>query len=84
MATDTISVPLYSVVTRNDEQYVFIAQEGKAIKRQVSLGIMEGWRVQITKGVTIGEQILVEGHRDVENGDTIKVIRVIDNPGELL
>ena len=83
MVQKTVSVPVYSVVTRNDEQYVFIAEDGKAVKKSVSLGIMEGWRVQLTEGVNFGEQILVEGHRDVESGDTIKVIRVIDDQSEL-
>lgn len=82
-AQNAVSVPLYSVVARNDEQYVYVAQEGRAVKRQVTLGIMEGWRVQVSKGLAFGEQILVEGHRDVENNDAIKVIRVIDNPGVL-
>ncbi len=83
MVPKTVSVPVYSVVTRNDEQYVFVAEAGKAMKRPVSLGIMEGWRVQLTKGVNFDEQVLVEGHRDVESGDAIKVIRVIDNQGDL-
>jgi len=83
VAENSIAVPLYSVVTRNDEQYVFVARENKAVKRPVTLGIMEGWQVQVREGLDFGEQVIIEGHRDVEDGQPIKVVRVIDDPGEL-
>jgi len=83
VAENAISVPLYSVVSRNDEQYVFVAREGTAVKRPVTLGIMEGWQVQVRQGLDFGEQVLIEGHRDVEDGQQIKVVRIIDDPGEL-
>jgi membrane fusion protein (multidrug efflux system) len=83
VAENSIALPLYSVVTRNDEQYVFVARENKAVKRPVTLGIMEGWQVQVREGLDFGEQVIIEGHRDVEDGQPIKVVRVIDDPGEL-
>ena len=83
VAENSIAVPLFSVVTRNDEQYVFVARENKAVKRPVTLGIMEGWQVQVREGLDFGEQVIIEGHRDVEDGQPIKVVRVIDDPGEL-
>ena len=48
---NTLAVPFYSVISRNDEQYVFIEQDGLARKRKVKLGIMEKWMVQITAGL---------------------------------
>jgi membrane fusion protein (multidrug efflux system) len=82
-AENSIAVPLYSVVARNDEQYVFLAQEGKAYKRPVTIGIMEGWQVQVREGLDFGDQVIIEGHREVEDGQQINVVRIIDDPGEL-
>ncbi|MCP4339593.1 MAG: efflux RND transporter periplasmic adaptor subunit [Desulfobulbaceae bacterium] len=74
---NTLTVPFYSVISRNDEHYVFIEEEGVARKRKVSLGIMEKWMVQITAGLTPGDKLLIEGHRDVENKQKIKIIKAL-------
>ena len=52
-------------------------------KRNVKMGIMDGWMVQITTGLAAGENLVVEGHRDVENGQQVNVIKALTNPGEL-
>lgn len=81
---NSLSVPFYSVISRNDDQYVFVEEEGLARKRQVKLGIMENWMVQVTEGLEPGDRILIEGHRDVENDQKIKVIKAITSPEELI
>ena len=80
---NTLTVPFYSVISRNDEQYVFVEEEGVARKRKVKLGIMEKWMVQITDGLNPGDRILVEGHRDVEDSQKINVIKTFTNSEEL-
>lgn len=77
---DTLAVPFYSVISRNDEQYVFIEEEGVARKRKVSLGIMEKWMVQITAGLKAGDKLLVEGHRDVNDGQKVTIIKALSSP----
>lgn len=79
-----LAVPFYSVISRNDEQYVFIEDEGVARKRKVSLGIMEKWLVQITAGLNPGDRILIEGHRDVEDNQNVTVIKTLSSPDELI
>lgn len=76
---NAVAVPFYSVINRNDEQYVFVDEDGIARKHMVSLGIMEKWMVQVTEGLTPGDRVIVEGHRDVEDNQKIKVIRNITN-----
>ena len=74
---DTLTVPFYSVISRNDEQYVYVEEEGVARKRKVSLGIMEKWMVQVTAGLKPGDRLLIEGHRDVEDKQKIKIIKAL-------
>ena len=81
--TDTLAVPFYSVVSRNDEQFVYVEENGVARKKMVHLGIMEKWMVQITDGLEPGDKLLVEGHRDVENDQKVKIVHTINNPEEL-
>ena len=82
MITNTIAVPFYSVITRNDEQFVYVEKDGVAHKRDVELGIMEDWMIQITDGLSIGDRLIIEGHRDIEDGQKIKVVKVVNNPNE--
>ena len=79
---DTVTIPFYSVITRNDEQFVFVEKDGIARKREVQLGIMEDWMVQITDGLDIGERLVIEGHRDIEDGQQINVVKVVTDPNE--
>jgi membrane fusion protein (multidrug efflux system) len=78
-----IIVPLYAVLTRNDEHYVFVEKDGIAEKRLVTVGIMEEWQAQLTKGLEAGERVIIEGHRDVEAGQQVNTIRLLTEPGAL-
>jgi membrane fusion protein (multidrug efflux system) len=82
--TDTVAVPLFTVIKREDQQFVFVEEDGVAIKLPVELGIMEDWRVQITKGLSPGNRVVVEGHRDIDHGHKLKTVRVIEDPRETL
>jgi membrane fusion protein, multidrug efflux system len=80
---DAIIVPFYSVISRNDKQFVFVEEDGIAKKRDVRLGVMEKWMVEIADGLQVGDNLVVEGHRDVENDQKIKVVKAFSDPGEL-
>lgn len=72
---NAITIPFYSVISRNDEQFVFVEKDGVVEKRNVSLGIMEKWMVEITDGLNSGDNLVVEGHRDVENNQQVRVVK---------
>lgn len=78
-----ITIPIYSVITRNNEQFVFVLNDGTVHKRPVKLGILEKWQVQITEGLRPGEKVVIEGHREVEDGQQVNVIKTISDPGAL-
>ncbi|SLM31516.1 putative Efflux transporter, RND family, MFP subunit [Desulfamplus magnetovallimortis] len=79
---NVIIIPFYSVISRNNEQFVFVEKDGVAVKRLVSLGIMEKWMVEAKTGLNAGEQLIVEGHRDIEDGQKIKVVHTLTESGE--
>lgn len=80
---DTIAIPFYSVISRNDEQYVFVEKDGIVEKRNVNLGIMEKWLVEIPKGLAEGEHLVVEGHRDIEDKQQVRVVKALTSPEAL-
>nr|WP_321465715.1 efflux RND transporter periplasmic adaptor subunit [uncultured Desulfobulbus sp.] len=79
-----LAVPLYAVVSRNNEQFVYLAEGEKVRKQPVKLGVIQQWQVEVTQGLHPGDRILIEGQREVEDGQPIKVIRVITDPDKLL
>ena len=75
-----VIILIMSVISRNDEQFVFVSLDGVVQKRPVKLGVIEKWQVQVTEGLAPGEKVVVEGHRDVEDGQEIEVIQTIIDP----
>ncbi len=81
---DTVAVPIYSVIKRQDKQFVYVEKNGVAYQMPVELGIIENWRVQVTSGLPPGSRVVVEGHRDIEQGHKLNIVRVIHDPREAL
>ncbi len=77
------AVPLYAVISRGGEQFIFIEKDGTAHARLVETGILDGWRIQITKGLAEKEHVIVVGHRSVDEGQNVNVIRTVSDPEEL-
>ena len=69
---DALLAPLFALVDKGGERLVFIEKDGVAQSRTVSIGVIEGDRVQITSGLNPGDHLIVKGHTEVEDG--IKVI----------
>jgi hypothetical protein len=62
------------VLEGEDGRRVFVAVEGKAAERAVSLGATDGDRVVLQDGVRPGERLIVVGQRDLADGQAITVI----------
>ena len=80
---NAIAVPFFSVISRNDEQFVFVEKDGRVEKRNVRLGIMEKWLVEIPEGLNSGDNLVVEGHRDIEDQQAVRVVKKITDPEDL-
>jgi len=78
---NALAIPFYSIISRGNEQFVFVEKDGIVQKRPVKTGIMERWMVEVTTGLQAGDRVVVEGHRDVEDGRAVKVVKVITDPG---
>jgi len=81
---NAVMVPLYAVITRGDNQFVYVAEGDKVRMQPVELGIIEKWQIQVTQGLNPGDKILIEGHRDVEDGQQINIVRTVTDPAERL
>ncbi len=65
---DAVAVPLFAIVDKGGERIVFLEKEGVAESRTITIGVIEGDRVQITSGLNLGDHLIVKGHTEVEDG----------------
>jgi len=79
-----LAVPLYAVISRNDEQFVYVEENGLAKRRAVKTGFLEGWQALVTSGLKAGDKVIIEGHRSVEDGQAVNVVKTAGSIGELL
>lgn len=82
--TQALAVPLFSVISRNSEQFVYVEENGLAKRRTVRTGFLEGWQVLITEGLQAGDKVIVEGHRSVEDGQKVRTVKAAAELKELL
>ena len=70
---DALSSPLFAIVEKGGERLVFVEKDGVAEARTISFGVIEGDRVQITKGLHPGDHLIVVGQTEVEEGMRVQV-----------
>jgi RND family efflux transporter MFP subunit len=78
-----LAVPIYSLVTRNEKTGVFVEQEARVHFRPVTTGFLDGWKIQIPTGLFPGEQVVVVGHKIIDDGEIVHVTKTIQNMEEL-
>jgi len=69
---DAVAAPLFALVDKGGERIVFVEKDGVVESRTISIGVIEGDRVQITDGLNVGDHLIVKGQTEVEDG--MKVI----------
>lgn len=68
-----LKVPSEAVVTVLDGNSVFILKNGKAIEVPVTTGIRTDNEIQILKGITAGDSLIITGLLQVTNGGPVVV-----------
>lgn len=79
-----LAVPLYAVITQGDERFVYVEKDGQAEKKLIKLGVLVGWQVHVEAGLNPGERVIVVGHRFLDDGQAVKVIKNVSHPSEIL
>lgn len=61
------------IIARKGRYYVVVEENGKAVERDVTPGILSGEAVEILSGLKEGDRLIVAGHRDVNEGEPVEV-----------
>lgn len=72
---NVVAVPRDALIEGVDTRFVFVNKGGKAEKRTIAIGPERGDNVVVTRGLSVGEEVVVVGNRDIADKEVIKVVR---------
>lgn len=71
---NTIAVPLEAVLyNRESQPYLFVYNSGKAIRREVKIGLSSNELVEIVDGLKPGEKVITSGSIYLKNNARVKI-----------
>jgi membrane fusion protein (multidrug efflux system) len=73
--TDAVVVPAFAVVPTLDGQRVFVAEEGTARPRNVTLGLRTDSTVQVTEGLSLRDTVITSGVQELRAGLPVQIER---------
>ncbi len=68
-------IPSTALLSKNGSQCVYIAEDGRASKREVITGIAIEDVIEILSGVAEGENVVIKGQDYLNDGETLRVLR---------
>jgi len=69
-----VVVPIESIVNLNgDNPHVFVVEDGKAVRKNIQIGISTDSRVEIIEGLNSDEEVIIRGQSGLENGQAVEV-----------
>jgi membrane fusion protein (multidrug efflux system) len=75
-----VQIPIDAVSRLEDLQYVYIVRDGQAQRVEVEIGLRDENRVEITKGLTGSEQVIVSGKDLVHDGTLVQTQPLLSDP----
>ena len=67
-----LQIPIDAVSRLEETQYVYVVRDGKARRIEVEVGARSGNRIEITKGLTGNESVIVSGKDLVHDGRPVQ------------
>jgi RND family efflux transporter MFP subunit len=71
-ASRTVTVPKAAVLQQNGRDVVWIVQDGRAGRRAVTVGLINGDEAEINSGVAAGERVVVKAAAGLTDGAKVK------------
>lgn len=71
---DALIIPSSALTRKKEGIYVFVIEEGIARQKEVTLGIIQGEKIEILNGLSEGEKIVILGNQELEDGLKVEVL----------
>jgi membrane fusion protein, multidrug efflux system len=73
---ERIALPRTAVLVDGAAPRVFLVEEGRAVEREVALGTSQGDRVEISRGITAGDTVVVVGQDNLRHGLPVRLMEL--------
>lgn len=71
---DALVIPIEAVMNLGSNPYIYIVNNGKAVKRSIEVGIANDVEVAVLEGITQKDQVIVRGQNSISDGSTVEVV----------
>lgn len=72
---NTLYVPIETVnFDQNNKPYIFCINNGKAVKKNITIGITNDYFYEIVQGCTVNDQIIISGHTLLQDGKKVNIV----------
>lgn len=71
--SDVVMIPLSAVIPLENGRVVYVVEDGKAQRREVTLGMIRGTEVQVLDGLSASDLLIVTGQRQVGPGQQVNI-----------
>ncbi|TVQ99643.1 MAG: efflux RND transporter periplasmic adaptor subunit [Spirochaetaceae bacterium] len=79
---EVLLIPAAALIRRQGETFVFVVENGTAARRVIEIGRRLGNRTEVTRGLSVGEQVAVSALSALADGDPVEAT-VIGVSGDL-
>ena len=73
-ASGAVVIPATAIVNTDNTRFVFVEMDGKAMEREIEVGLTDGNYYVVHSGVSAGESLIVKGNDDLINGQDVVVV----------
>jgi len=70
-----LSLPVSALLNGSKDAKVFVVNGNRAELRSITTGIVTATKVQVLQGLKAGEQVVISGQLNLENGTTISITK---------
>jgi len=70
---EAVTVPVEAVLDEGGKSYVFLARDGMAVRTEITTGRTTDTRSEVLSGVDAGDDVIVTGIGDLEDGAAVRV-----------
>ncbi len=71
-APSVLQVPVSSLFRGKSDWNVFVIENGKAVRKPVTIGMRGTWQAEVVKGLRVGERVVVHPTNDLQDGMRVK------------
>lgn len=69
-----IVIPDNLIQKTNGDKFVYLEEQGKAVKREIETGMRYGLNTEVVAGISVGDRLINKGFSLLEDGKKVKVV----------